>query len=48
MKIIKGYYKYGYKNKGLASYLKMSTSAFCQFKATALKHLHILLSCDIL
>lgn len=45
-KIIKGYYKYGYKNKELASYLKMSTSAFCQFKATALKHLHILLSFD--
>ena len=45
-KIIKGYYKYGYKNKELASYLKMSTSAFCQFKATALKHLHFLLSFD--
>ena len=45
-KIIKGYYKYGYKNKELSSYLKMSTSAFCQFKATALKHLHILLSFD--
>ena len=45
-KIIKGYYKYSYKNKELASYLKMSTSAFCQFKATALKLLHILLSFD--
>lgn len=45
-KIIKGYYKYGYKNNELASYLKMSTSAFCQFKATALKHLHILFSFD--
>ena len=46
VKIIKGYFKFGYKNKELASYLKMSTSAFCQFKATALKHLHILFSFD--
>lgn len=45
-KIIKGYFKFGYKNKELANYLNMTTSAFSQFKATALKHLHILFSFD--
>lgn len=45
-KAIKGYFKIGYRAKELADYLGMSTSAFTQFKDTALKHLHILLSYD--
>ena len=43
---IKMIYKQGYKSKEVADALNMSYSAFTQFKDTALKHLHILLSYD--
>ena len=43
---IKMIYKQGYKSKEVADTLNMSYSAFTQFKDTALKHLHILLSYD--
>lgn len=43
---IKMIYLQGYKSKEVADTLNMSYSAFTQFKDTALKHLHILLSYD--
>lgn len=43
---LKMYYKIGYRAKEVADYLGMTTSAFTQFKETALKHLHIQLSYD--
>ena len=43
---IKMIYLHGYKSKEVADTLNMNYSAFTQFKDTALKHLHILLSYD--
>lgn len=43
---IKMFYLYDRKAKVVARHLGMSRSAFTQFKDTALKHLHILLSYD--